>query len=461
MKAPRRKLGLWMATALVVGNMVGSGIFLLPASLGPFGGISMVGWLFTSAGAMVLALTFAWLARELPRSGGPYAYTRAAFGDFPAFLVAWGYWLSICAGNAAIAVAFVGYLAFFAPALSASPPLGAAAAVAAVWLLTWVNARGVREAGSVQLVTTILKLLPLVAVGTVGLAYLQWENFAPFNASGRSTLSAVSGTAALTLWAFLGLESATIPAGEVERPDRTIPRATLLGTVIAAAVYVASTAAIMGVLPGASLAASTAPFADAASRMWGPWAAHAVAGGAAVACFGALNGWTLLLGQMPLAAAADGLLPPVFSRLSARGTPSRGLVLSSALVTLIVATNYARGMVVEFTFIILLATLATLVPYAFSTMAFVVSHLGGGARGAGVPAGEPGGGGPESPAGQRPGNRPSGRIAVALLAFAYSAWAIVGTGLETLAWGSALLLAGIPVYAYVARRAGAGRGRAA
>jgi len=443
-----------MATALVVGNMIGSGIFLLPASLGAFGGVSIVGWLVTSAGAMALALTFAWLARSLPRAGGPYAYTRAAFGDFAAFLVAWGYWLSICAGNAAIAVAFIGYLGFFAPALAAGPALGAGAAVATIWLLTLVNARGVREAGAVQLVTTVLKLAPLVAIGTVGLAFLQWDNFTPFNAGGRPALSAVSGTAALTLWAFLGLESATIPAGEVERPDRTIPRATLLGTALAAVVYVSSTVAIMGVVPAAALVRSTAPFADAASRMWGPWAAHAVAGGAAVSCFGALNGWTLLMGQMPLAAAADGLLPRVFGRLSARGTPVPGLVMSSALVTLIVATNYTRGLVVEFTFVILLATLATLVPYAFSTMAFIVTRVRDGGRGAGGPVGDRSPGDPSPGGGRRgPRRRSAAPLVVALLAFVYSMWAIVGTGGETLAWGSVLFLSGIPVHLHMARRA--------
>jgi APA family basic amino acid/polyamine antiporter len=431
---PRRKLGLWMATALVVGNMIGSGIFLLPSSLGAYGGVSIVGWLFTAAGAMLLALTFAWLAHDLPRAGGPYAYTRASFGDFPAFLVAWGYWISICAGNAAIAVAFVGYVGFFWPALAASPPLSAMAAIASIWLLTGVSARGVREAGGVQLVTTLLKLAPLVAIGTVGLAFLHWSNFTPFNVSGRSTLSAVSATAALTLWAFTGLESATIPAGEVERPERTIPRATLLGTALAATVYVLSTVAVMGVIPAAALATSTAPFADAASRMWGPWAADAVAVGAAISCFGALNGWILLQGQLPLAAAVDGLLPPVFSRLSSRGTPAAALAISSVLVTLIVATNYTKGLVVEFTFIILLATLTTLVPYAFSTMAFVVSRLRDRER--------------------LRGTRLAGPLVVALLAFGYSLWAIVGAGRDMVFWGFLLLVAGVPVYAWVRRRDG-------
>ncbi len=431
-----RKLGIWMCAALVVGNMVGSGVFLLPASLGAYGGVSLLGWLFTSAGAMLLALTFARLARALPRAGGPYAYTRASFGDFPAFLVAWVYWISICAGNAAIAVALIGSLSFFWPALARSSALAAAAAIASIWLLVAVNVRGVRTAGWVQLVTTVLKLAPLIAIGTIGLLFLHWDNFTPFNVSGRSTLSAVSGTAALTLWAFTGLESATIPADDVERPDRTIPRATLLGTALAATVYILATIAVMGVIPAAALAASDAPFADAASRMWGPWAAGVVAAGMVIACFGALNGWTLLIGQLPLAAAVDGLLPPVFGRRTARGTPAVGLAISSALVTLIVATNYTKGLVAEFTFIILLSTLATLVAYAFSSLALAVSCVRAGER---LRAG-----------------RLAGPLGAALLAFAYSLWAIVGAGRDAVFWGFLLLLAGVPVYAWLRRRVAPG-----
>ena len=424
----RRGLGLPMATALVVGNMIGSGVFLLPASLGPYGAVSMVGWVFSFAGAMLLALTFAWLARDLPRVGGPYAYTRAAFGDFPAFLVAWGYWISICAGNAAIAVALVGYLGFHWSPLAASPTVAATVAVLTVWILTWVNHRGVREAGGVQLVTTALKLVPLVAVGTFGLVFAEWKNFTPFNPSGHSTFGAVSATAALTLWAFLGLESATIPADAVERADQTIPRATLLGTAVAAVVYVLGTVAVMGVLSPEAVTTSTAPFADAAERMWGHWASHAVALGAAISCFGALNGWILLQGQVPLAAAADGLFPQIFGRRSSRGTPTPALILSSVLITLIVAANYTKGLVGAFTFIILLATLTTLVPYAFSSMALVVSDLRRG----------------EAP--------PARRVTVALLAFAFSVWAIVGSGAETVMWGCVLLLVGVPVYAGMRRR---------
>jgi APA family basic amino acid/polyamine antiporter len=426
-----RSLGLWTCTALVVGNMIGSGIFLLPASLGAFGGISLLGWLVTTAGAMLLAVTFAELARRFPHPGGPYAYTRIGFGDLPAFLVAWGYWVSICAGNAAIAVATVGYLAFFWAPLATSPYLAAGTAITLVWLLTWVNARGVHAAGRLQLATTILKLAPLVAIGSFGLLFLRTENFAPFNASDLPTGSAVLATATLTLWAFLGLESATVPAASVTDASRTIPRATLIGTGAAAVVYILSTVGVMGVLPPGTLAGSTAPFADAATAMWGGWAGGLVAAGAVVACFGALNGWILLQGQMPLAAAMDGMLPPVFARVSPTGAPTGSLLISSALVTMIVGTNYMKGLVAAFTFIILLSTLTVLLPYVLSSLALVITSVrsNAGGRGRGVMLVLAGAG-----------------------ATVYSLWMVVGAGTRVVLWGTVLLLAGVPAFYAMRRR---------
>ncbi len=263
------KLGLWMSIALVMGNMIGSGIFLLPASLSLYGGISVFGWLFSSVGALLLALVFARLGGILPATGGPYAYTRLGFGDFAGFLVAWGYWISIWCANAAIAVAFVGYLGHFLPGLAQTRLLAAATALAAIWTLTWVNTQGIRKAGTVQLVSTSLKILPLVAIGTAGLLYFDPGNFRPFNVSEASGFSAISASATLTLWAFLGLESATVPAAQVDRPERTIPRATVFGTLTTALIYVLSTVGVMGILSPSALRGSTAPFADAANLIWG------------------------------------------------------------------------------------------------------------------------------------------------------------------------------------------------
>jgi APA family basic amino acid/polyamine antiporter len=419
-------LGLWLCTALVVGNMVGSGVFLLPSSLAPYGGISILGWLVSAGGAVCLALVFAWLGARLPRLGGPYAYAREGFGDFGGFWVAWAYWISLWTTNAALAVAFVSYSTVFVPVLGVSPAAGAAAAVGALWLLTAVNVAGVREAGVVQLVTTVLKLLPLVAVALFGFFAFRPEHFEPFNPSGQSPIGAVTATVTLTLWAFLGLESGTVPAADVKDASRTIPRATILGTLIAAVVYIVTTTAVMGIIAPAELMDSTAPFADAAARVWGPWGRGLIAAGAAISCFGALNGWILIAGQLPRAAALDGLLPRRLAGLTARGTPRFALVFSSSVATVLIAMNYTRGLVQAFTFLILLATLATLMPYVFSSVTGAILELREGAR---------------------VGKRNVARLVVAGVAFLYSIWAIVGAGRDAVFWGFLLLVLGLPVYA--------------
>jgi APA family basic amino acid/polyamine antiporter len=414
--------------------MIGSGVFLLPAALASFGGISIVGWLFTSTGAIVVALMFSRLSRLVTKVGGPYAYAQRGYGDLVGFLVGWGYWISIWAGNAAIAVAFAGYLGVFVPVLSASTAAAGLTAIAAIWLLVVVNATGVKNAGILQVAATILKLLPLIAVGTLGLLYIEPANFMPFNVSGESSFSAITGTATLTLWAFLGLESATIPTDAVQDPEKTVARATVLGTLVAALVYVLGSLAIMGVIPATALAGSSAPYADAASAMWGGWAAYAVAGGAAVSCFGALNGWILLSGQMPMAIARDGLFPRGFARTSARQVPVEGLVVSALLASALIAFNYTRGFVSLFTFIILLSTLTSLVPYVFCSLVELLLR----------------------PSAMLRRGAPAAWTAIPALAFLYSLWAVAGSGRDTVYWGFLLLLVGVPVYVWNQRHA-AGR----
>ena len=418
-----------MSTSLVIGNMIGSGVFLLPASLAVYGGISIIGWIFTTTGALLLALVFSQLSKNMPSVGGPYAFTRRGLGDFAGFLVAWGYWISIWCGNAAIAIAFVGYAAVFWPALIHNPLLAGLTALTSIWFLTWINTRGIKSAGIVQVTTTILKLTPLIAISTLGIFFINLDHFSPFNLSGQSNFSAITSAAALTLWAFLGLESSTIPADNIKNPSRIIPRATILGTLITAAVYVLGTIAVMGVIPPAALATSTAPFADAAKAMWGSWAGNIVAAGAAISCFGALNGWILMQGQIPFAAARDRLFPASFSRLSGRGTPVVGIIVSSLLATALMSLNYTKGLVEQFTFIILLATLATLLPYIFSTMSHVIILI--------------------KTRNKINKTKFTRDAIIAVLAFIYSFWAVTGIGRDILSWGFLLLLAGVPVYACI------------
>jgi basic amino acid/polyamine antiporter, APA family len=427
-RSTARALGFWTAVALVMGNMIGSGVFLLPASLAPYGGIGLIGWCVSAAGSVLLALVFARLARLNPAAGGPYAFTRQAFGDLPGFLVAWGYWISVWSSQAALAVALVGYLDPFFPSIVRVPKSAAALAVSFLWLLTGLNVLGVRAAGRLQLVTTVLKIMPLVVIGIGGLFVVDTSHFAIAASSSGTFVRSVSATATLTLWAFLGLECATIPADSIEAPERTIPRATVAGTILTAAIYIVSTVGVMGVLAPSVLGTSTAPYADAARALIGPGAAAFIALGAAVSCFGALNGWILVGGQLPLAVAQDGMFPRVFSTLSGRGTPARAMVIAAALASGLIAMNFTRSLVQLFTFTILLSTLSSVIPYAFCSMAgFLVS-------------------------GERQATRMNrGAGGIAILAFAYALFAIVGAGAEVVYYGFILLMCGLPVYVWVAR----------
>lgn len=433
-KSPtRHKLGLWMLTALVTGNMIGSGIFLLPASLASYGSISLLAWIFTSAGALLIGLVFAKLSTIMPRIGGPYAYCREGFGDFVGFQMAYNYWIALWVGNAAIAVAFTGYLGFFIPALHGNAFLSFLVSASMVWLMTIVNIIGVRHAGLVQLVTTILKLMPLLLIATLGLLFIDPENLKHFNLTGKSDFSALTGAATLTLWAFIGLESATVPAENVENPQRNIARATILGVLITAVVYIFSTLAVMGTIAPEQLKHSTAPFADAAKIMFGPVGGVLIAIGAVISCFGALNGWTLLQGQIPLAAARDGLFPKIFAKETASGTPVMGLIISSVLITLLLLLTLSENLVKQFTFIILLATLASLIPYLFTTMAQLIVFI--------------------KHREMFKGKRLLGSVIIAILASAYAFWAIAGSGQEIVYYGVLLLFSSIPVYTWMKWRA--------
>lgn len=415
-----------MAVSLVIGNMIGSGVFLLPASLAAFKGLGLAAWLVTAGGAACLALVFARLARLNPAAGGLYAYTREGFGDLPAFLVAWGYWISSWAATAALAIAGVGYLDPFIPSIVRTPAKAGALAIAMVWLFTFVNSTGIRTAGRVQVATTALKILPLALVGIGGMFFFDAGAFEVTATGPREAAASLSAAATLTLWAFLGLESATIPAGSIEDPARTIPRATVVGTLIAGGIYIVSTVGVMSLVPAEALATTTAPFADAARALMGETAAGLVALGAAVSCFGALNGWVLIVGQLPMAVARDGLFPPIFSRVGATGTPVPGMIIAAMLSSTLIALNSTRGLVELFTFIILLSTLATLVPYLFCSLATFLT-------------------------GREPLTR--GMKAIAVTAFTYALWAVFGAGQETVFWGFLLLMAGLPVFVWIRRRA--------
>ena len=418
-----------------VGVMIGSGIFLLPAVLAPYGSVSFLGWIVTSAGAILIALVLGHLARRTNLSGGFYVYTREAFGDLAGFLVAWSYWLSILFGVAAISVAFAGYAGAIFPVLGASVVTQGLVAASVIWALTAVNVKGVGEAASVQLVMTLLKIVPLLVIIGLGLATGSADNVPAFNSRQMPVLEALAATALLTMWAFVGLEAGVIPAADVRNAQRTIPRAVVIGTLCVAALYIASTAAVMTLVPAEVLRTSEAPFADAA-RALGVFGGPMIALGALVSTAGSLNGNILLSGQMPMAVARDGMAPAPLARTNAGHAPAAALLMSSTLSTVLLVLNYSEGLVAAFTFLISMSTLAVLLPYAVSSAAELRHSL------LSAPA----------------------WTAIAVVALVYSLIAMAGAGLKVLFWGTLLMIAGLPVYFWSKRssrrRHGADRRRA-
>ena len=424
--AQQRQLGFWMCLALVVGNMIGSGIFLLPANLAPYGLNALVGWAITIAGALCLATVFAALARALPEASGPYDYVRTALGEPPAFFVMWSYWISIWVTNAAISIAAISYLSTLAPETFAAPGVAALVAIGFVMLFTAVACSGARTSGRVQIVTSILKLLPLIAAIVIALMVLgqgqKAAEFAPVPVS----LAGVSATMALTLWAMLGFECACVPAGRVRNPGRTIPLATLLGTLIAGLVYVGASSAVFLLLPADVAARSSAPFADLVGSFWGPTAGTLVVVFAAISCLGALNGWVLLQGEVPLSLARRGVFPRWFGAVNGRGMPVRAQIIGAFLSVGLIAANYTRGLTELFGFMALLATAATLVLYLIAALSalrlIAIGRLRGGLL-----------------------------TAITAVGGVYAVWTLYGAGYEATAWGAVLLATGIPVYLLMRR----------
>lgn len=426
MKPPAKKqLGLWMLIALVAGNMIGSGIFLLPASLARIGSISLYSWLLTALGSLVLALVFARMSYLVPKTGGPYAYAQAGFGNFIGFQTAYNYWAALWIGNAAIALALVGYLRVFFPSLN-NHLNTTLAAIGFVWVLTIINIVGVSRAGFVQVLTTIIKLIPLIMLILFGWAYFHPHYLTQsFNRTATPDWVALSHAASLTLWAFIGLEAATVPAGSVKNPGRNIPLATVIGTLIGAVVYILSSTVIMGMIPAQILGESTSPFAAAAQIVFGPWGLYLIAFGAAISCFGALNGWTLLQGQVAMAAADDHLFPKWFAKRNRHDAPAVGLLITAVLITGLLLLQVNQGLINQFNTFILLAVLASLLPYLYTSVAEIIILR-------------------QHP--QRSRNRWF-HFSVAVLAIIYSAWAILGAGEQVIFYGMILLITSVPLYA--------------
>ncbi len=416
------KLGLVACLALVMGNMIGSGVFLLPAALAPYGWNAVPGWAFTILGVLALVTVLGRLARAMPDADGPYGYVLASFGALPAFLIGYSYWISVWVGNAAVATAAVSYLSVFFPALGSVPGASSVGAVGLVWATTLVNLRGARAVGGAQIIGTLIKLVPLLLIVAIGMGVTVRSHgaaLAPFPAGGF-TLGAVSASAALSLWALTGFESASLATANVENAAVTVPRATMLGVAATGALYLIVCSGIALLLPSALAAASPAPFADFVARFWGRGPSLFVALFAAISAIGALNGMTLVQGAVPLSLARAGAFPRWFGETNAAGTPVRALVGSSVLTTILLVMNSVGSMADAFAFLALLATAVTLFLYLGVAVAALRLRIGG---------------------------------IVGIVAALFSLWTLWGAGRAATGWGLVLLASGIPVYALIRRAA--------
>ncbi|WP_431893205.1 amino acid permease [Nonomuraea sp. bgisy101] len=436
-EGPGRSLGLGAAIALVIGNVVGTGIFLLPAALAAFGTVSLVAMGAVTVGAIAMAMVFGRLGARIPAGGGPYAYARDAFGEFVGFWNAWSFWLTAWIGNAAIAVAWVGYVQFAATGVFGLDWGGATAAIVialvGLWIPAVVNMMGARNMAAFQLVTTVLKFAPLLFVAVVGLFFVQGANFGPFNATDDSALGAISLAGAVALFIYSGVESVSIAAEKVKDPVRIIGRASVIGVLACAFLYMLSTVAVMGTVPYATLVQSSAPFADAINNMFGGSAGGILmAFCAIVSGIGALNGWTMLVAEMPKAAARDGMFPAFFARESRRGAPVPGILVGSVLTSLMLLVAYASAN--AFNTIVLLASFTTVIPYFFSACAQLFWLV----------------------TGERAVHK--GRLArdsvITVIALVFAFWMAYGSGPEAVLGGTLMLLVGVPVYIWVKARRG-------
>lgn len=420
---PRRALGFWPALALVVGNMIGSGIYLLPATLAPLGTNALIGWVATIAGAMTLAFVFARLAAKLPCAGGPYAFADAAFGPVVGFAVAWSYWILIWAGNGALAIAVVSALSVPFPGIASGLP-AFATALLLIWGLVAVNIRGVALAGRIQIVTAVTKLVPLIAIILLALwlLFTDGRSAVASNPSVPISAGAISAAVALTFWGFLGVESATVPADRVKDAARIVPLVTLLGTALTGLVYVLVAGAIGLMMPADITAASSAPLAVFLGRTWGTGALEIAAIFAAISALGALNGFILLQGEMPWAMARGGVFPAWFGKESRQGTPARAHLVSGVLVTVVMALNYTGRTGTLFADIATISLAAGMLAYFVSAIAAL--KLLAGDRAAKL---------------------------AAMIAALFVLWMIYGLGLRANLWGLGLLALGLPVYLWVRR----------
>ena len=407
-----RMLGKWMSVAMVVGSMVGSGIYLLPTTLAPFGPNLVVAFVLTGFGTMCLAFALARLAARIP--GGPFAYVDHAFGETTAFVTLWCYTFSQVTGVSGVAVAVAGALGHVWPSLISGPPL-IAVALGSIAALLLVNLRGTRSAGALQIVTVLIKLIPLIAVMALVLGRFGSGQAAEPLAPVPLTLGGVTAAAALILFSLTGFEGAAMTARVTRDSTTTVPRATILGTGFTAIIYLLATVATLMLLPSAVAAKSGAPFADAIAPLLGATAGIFVALIAAVSAFGTANSLLLMAAETARTMGQAGDLPPVFARANRRGAPAGALWICSGLSALLVLASSSKNFVSVYVFITLVSTVLALVLYIVCAAAGLKLRVGG-------------------------------KWAVILvIGVVYSIGMFIGSGVGVLLWGAAVAIAGLPI----------------
>lgn len=424
-----------MCIALVMGNMIGSGVFLLPAALAPLGWNAVIGWGVTIGGTLCLALVLSRLARFLPGGTGPFTYAAEAFGPGIGFIVAWSFWISCWTANAALAVAATSNLSIIFPGLAAEGQTPALLAIGFIWFFTAINLLGVRKAGGTQVLTLALKLLPLLGAVVVAAWVLGSGSVTPPTLTGAAPVSLgnISGAATLTLFALLGFESALAVGDRVKDPEKTVPRATMIGAVATGVIYLVSCTAVTMLLPVATVQASNAPYATFFATLVSPAAGQLVALFAAIAALGALNGFILLVGEIPRDMAQNSQLPSLLARQNRFGAPTWSLLIASSLASLVVYANYSRGLAGLFNFMVLVTTSTAIIFYLAASLAALKFERQG--RLAASP----------------------GFATLTLIGFGYGCWAFYGAGLEASLWSLLMTATGLPIYFAMRRSAPAGR----
>ncbi len=362
------KIGFWSVFGLVTVSQIGSGL-MLPAILAPYGTLSLIGWILSGLGATFLAIMFSQLCVRFPRTGGPHVYVQEAFGSCAAFFTGWTYWVISWVSTIAIITSAVGYLI---PLIGEhSPIFNLSLEIFIVLAITAINMHGVYRAGKSRFILVALKMIPLLVVPVIALFFFDSKNFTVFNTATDNISGPLNNVVLLTFWGFIGFESATAAVGEVARPEKTIPRAIILGTLFVALMYFISSLGIMGVIPGHVLMNSQAPYTDTILHLFGGYWHVIVSLIACLVCIAAVNAWTLASGQIAVGITQDGLMPKFFARKNRHGAPIFALVISCAATLPLLILTHHENLAQKVSTIIDFSVVSFLFVYIISCLSFL------------------------------------------------------------------------------------------